>query len=86
MDEIGFFVIYNLNLISFPKRRCEIMSVVEKVLEQVKKRNPGEAEFHQAVEEVLHSLEPVLEKHQTGIVYLVAVEVALLDEHVSSIV
>ena len=35
---------------------------VEKVLEDVKKRNPGEAEFHNAVEEVLHSLIPVLEK------------------------
>ncbi|PAB58745.1 NADP-specific glutamate dehydrogenase [Anaeromicrobium sediminis] len=39
------------------------MSVVEQVLEQVKKRNPGEAEFHQAVEEVLRSLEPAIEKH-----------------------
>ncbi|CAH2214474.1 NADP-specific glutamate dehydrogenase [Tepidibacter aestuarii] len=39
------------------------MSVMESILEQVKKRNPGEVEFHQAVEEVLHSLEPVIEKH-----------------------
>ncbi|MTI48673.1 NADP-specific glutamate dehydrogenase [Sporosalibacterium faouarense] len=39
------------------------MSVVENILEQVKSRNPGESEFHQAVEEVLISLEPVLEKH-----------------------
>ncbi|KXG74989.1 NADP-specific glutamate dehydrogenase [Thermotalea metallivorans] len=39
------------------------MSVVQNVLEQVKKRNPGEVEFHQAVEEVLLSLEPVIEKH-----------------------
>ncbi|WP_099188898.1 NADP-specific glutamate dehydrogenase [Tepidibacter mesophilus] len=39
------------------------MSVMENILEQVKKRNPGEVEFHQAVEEVLHSLEPVIEKH-----------------------
>ncbi len=37
--------------------------VVKKVLEQVKKRNPEEPEFHQAVEEVLESIEPVLEKH-----------------------
>ncbi|MDR0767298.1 MAG: NADP-specific glutamate dehydrogenase [Methanosarcinales archaeon] len=35
---------------------------VKKVLEDVKKRNPGEAEFHNAVDEVLHSLIPVLEK------------------------
>ena len=39
------------------------MSVMENILEQVKKRNPGEVEFHQAVEEVLQSLEPVVKKH-----------------------
>ena len=33
------------------------------LFEQVKKRNPGEPEFHQAVEEVLESLEPVVEKN-----------------------
>ena len=33
-----------------------------KVLEDVKKRNPGELEFHQTVAEVLESLEPVVEK------------------------
>ncbi len=32
------------------------------LMETVKKRNPGEPEFHQAVQEVLESLEPVLEK------------------------
>ncbi len=32
------------------------------LMETVKKRNPGEPEFHQAVEEVLESLEPVLER------------------------
>lgn len=36
---------------------------IEQVLENVKKRNSGEPEFIQAVEEVLHSLGPVLEKH-----------------------
>ncbi|MFC1482627.1 NADP-specific glutamate dehydrogenase [Candidatus Margulisiibacteriota bacterium] len=36
---------------------------IDKVYEEVKKRNPGEAEFHQAVEEVLHSIEPVIKKH-----------------------
>jgi glutamate dehydrogenase (NADP+) len=35
----------------------------EKVMKQVVERNPGEAEFHQAVEEVLESLGPVFEKH-----------------------
>jgi glutamate dehydrogenase (NADP+) len=33
---------------------------INKVLEQVIKRNPGELEFHQAVKEVLESLEPVI--------------------------
>ena len=33
------------------------------LLEQVKKRNPGEKEFHQAVSEVLESLEPVVAKY-----------------------
>ena len=33
-----------------------------KVIEDVKRRNPGESEFHQTVTEVLESLEPVVEK------------------------
>ncbi|MBQ9415348.1 MAG: NADP-specific glutamate dehydrogenase [Clostridia bacterium] len=33
------------------------------VMEKVKQRNPGEPEFHQAVYEVLESLEPVVAKH-----------------------
>ncbi len=37
--------------------------VVEKVINDVKNRNKGESEFHQTVEEVLHSLEPVLAKN-----------------------
>ena len=37
--------------------------MVKGIIEQVKKRNPGEVEFHQAVEEVLESIAPVLEKH-----------------------
>ncbi len=36
---------------------------IENVLETVKKRNGGEPEFIQAVEEVLPSLKPVLDKH-----------------------
>ncbi len=40
-----------------------MLSSTENVLQQVKDRNPGESEFHQAVEEVLESLEPVIEKH-----------------------
>ena len=37
--------------------------LVEQYLEIAKKRNPGEPEFIQAVEEVLTSIEPVLEAH-----------------------
>ncbi|WP_042276070.1 NADP-specific glutamate dehydrogenase [[Clostridium] dakarense] len=40
-----------------------VAEVVNKVIEDVKVRNKGESEFHQTIEEVLHSLEPVLEKH-----------------------
>ncbi len=36
---------------------------VKAVFEKVKKRNPNEPEFHQAVKEVLESLAPVLDKH-----------------------
>ncbi len=35
---------------------------LNRVMEDVIKRNPGEPEFHQAVREVLESLEPVVEK------------------------
>ncbi|MCL4385878.1 MAG: NADP-specific glutamate dehydrogenase [Actinobacteria bacterium] len=39
------------------------MSYVKEVMDTVIKRNPNEPEFHQAVKEVLSSLEPVIEKH-----------------------
>ncbi len=39
------------------------MSYVERVIESVKERNPHEPEFLQAVEEVLESLESVIEKN-----------------------
>jgi len=39
------------------------MSVINEVLEKVRKRNAGEPEFLQAVEEVLESLEPVIKRH-----------------------
>ncbi|MBN1622054.1 MAG: NADP-specific glutamate dehydrogenase [Endomicrobiales bacterium] len=39
------------------------MEYVDKVLEITKKRNPGEPEFHQAVDEVLNSLRPVVKKN-----------------------
>ncbi len=36
---------------------------LDKVYEKVVERNQGEEEFHQAVEEVLESIEPAMEKH-----------------------
>ncbi len=39
------------------------MSYVESVLELVIRRNPGEPEFHQAAEEVLQALKPVIDRH-----------------------
>ena len=39
-------------------------SYVSKVLEETKKKNPNEPEYLQAVEEVLTSIEPVVEKHK----------------------
>ena len=39
------------------------MSYVERVIEQVKQKDPNEPEFIQAVTEVLESLEPVIEAH-----------------------
>jgi glutamate dehydrogenase (NADP+) len=39
------------------------MGYTENVFEMVKKRNPGETEFHQAVHEVLESLKPVIAKY-----------------------
>jgi len=38
-------------------------ALIQNYLETVKKRNPGEVEFHQAVEEVLESIAPVLAKY-----------------------
>ena len=40
------------------------MSYVDEVLERVITQNPGQAEFHQAVKEVLESLRPAIEKHE----------------------
>ena len=39
------------------------MSYVNEVLNMVIRRNPSEAEFHQAAKEVLESLEPVIKRH-----------------------
>ena len=39
------------------------MSYITEVMELVRKRNPGEKEFHQAAEEVLECLGPVIDRH-----------------------
>ncbi|WP_160675961.1 NADP-specific glutamate dehydrogenase [Clostridium sp. C8-1-8] len=39
------------------------MDILKSVMEDVLRRNPNEPEFHQAVKEVLLSLEPVAQKH-----------------------
>ena len=39
------------------------MTYVERVLEELKKNNPNEPEFHQAATEILTALEPVVSKH-----------------------
>ena len=55
IDPIGKLEDDNISEIS-------ITQYVNRVIEDVKNRNKGDEEFHQAVEEVLHSLEPVLVK------------------------
>jgi glutamate dehydrogenase (NADP+) len=39
------------------------MSLVHEIIEKVKQRDPREPEFHQAVTEVMESLEPTVAKH-----------------------
>jgi glutamate dehydrogenase (NADP+) len=41
----------------------KMASIVQQYIDIVRERNPNQPEFQQAVEEVLHSLAPVLEKH-----------------------
>jgi len=40
------------------------MEIIKNILNDVKRRNPNEPEFYQAVEEVLNSITPVLEKNE----------------------
>lgn len=46
-----------------PTKKLNAQEYIQYILEKVIKRNSGEAEFLQAVEEVLNSLNPVFEKH-----------------------
>ena len=43
-----------------------VRAEVEQFMNGLLKRNPGELEFHQAVQEVAESLALVLERHPTG--------------------
>ena len=52
------------------------MDYVTRVLEDLKRKNPHEAEFHQAATEILLSLKPVIEKHKEY------VEASLLERFV----
>lgn len=39
------------------------MSLINEIIQKTKEKNPSEPEFHQAVEEVMKSLEPTVKKH-----------------------
>lgn len=39
------------------------MSLTKEIIEKVREKNPGEREFHQAVQEVMESLDPTVDKH-----------------------
>jgi glutamate dehydrogenase (NADP+) len=39
------------------------MSLINEIIDKVKKRDPDQNEFHQAVEEVMNTLQPTMEKH-----------------------
>ena len=45
------------------EKGCNMNNYLEKVLNEVKEKNSNEKEFIQAVNEVLTSLEPVIDKH-----------------------
>ena len=47
----------------FCRKEIQSMTYVEQVLEDLKKRNPNEPEFHQAATEILTTLAPVVEAH-----------------------
>jgi glutamate dehydrogenase (NADP+) len=44
-------------------KEASMSSALNDFMQEVKAKNPGEAEFHQAVEEVVETLMPVLDKH-----------------------
>src|SRR5438552_13389721 len=54
--------------LSFPREAKRLaknsMALIQEVLETVKKRNPNEPEFLQAVTEVLESIRPVIDRNK----------------------
>ncbi len=58
LEYIGF-----LNIFKTHKGEVQMTSYIQEVFDRVKARNSSEPEFLQAVEEVFHSLAPVLEKN-----------------------
>ena len=46
-----------------PAKNPEIRKYIATLMQQVRAKNPGEPEFHQAVEEALDSIGPALERH-----------------------
>ncbi|MFN9939060.1 MAG: hypothetical protein ACK56I_06255, partial [bacterium] len=46
-----------------PRRSIDAAAIIEEVFNNLKKRDPYQAEFHQAAQEVLESLVPVLEDY-----------------------
>ena len=56
-------LVFYLSLYIINSRRIQTMKYIERVLEDVKAKNSDQPEFIQAVEEVLESLEPVIEAH-----------------------
>jgi glutamate dehydrogenase (NADP+) len=52
-----------LGVLGAPARSPEIRTYVTTLMAEIRKKNPGEPEFHQAVEEVLESLSLCLERH-----------------------
>src|SRR5262245_38128752 len=52
-----------LGVLAAPSRSPEIRSYLTALMDDIRRKNPAEPEFHQAVEEVLASLSLVLERH-----------------------
>ncbi|WP_434799223.1 NADP-specific glutamate dehydrogenase [Terrisporobacter vanillatitrophus] len=51
------------NLLEVPMTEFNLSQYINDIIDLVKNNNKGDEEFHQAVEEVLKTLQPVLEKH-----------------------